>query len=731
MFSWLDKKHTAALVILVLFDLILTRLPLTSVFGFEYAALNSILLSIITGLLTISYMNKREDVVRNLLKISPYLLLIPASISIANSFLTTTCSIGDGFLFYLFITVPSVLIGASMAAFSYYILPRFPRLMFFIILFLTAFIPVVEFYFNPQTYFFSPLIGFFPGTIYDEGLTVTLKLAIYRLINIGFFYSIFYMCIIRVKKPVWLNQFTFALLISFVVIIFILLSPYFGYSTTKGRIVSALKGKCYTEHFEIIYDNSIDSTFLKNIVVHHEFYYSELKKYFGPVPPQMITSFVFRDNKQKGELFGSANADVAKPWLYQVFTTANSFNVSLKHEIAHVFSASFGSGPFKISGHYNPALVEGIAEAASPFYNTWYIDQLASVAWNNNYKINIVKLFGGFSFFTQTSSLSYVYAGSFSNFLIKRYGMEKFTQWYKGESFHKIYSSDLKDVAEIYYKYLKDLEYYDKPNTAQYYFGGSTIFTKVCPRYIAERLEKGWSFYNNNNFTEAEKIFNQINSMSRNYSALYGLVNCKIKLKKEDEALSLLKKEIPGFKNTSYYYGLELLLGDALVRNSHFSEAKEHYFLLNSLDPDFHLDYLSKLRLNLSVSNSLIHSYIIGKDSVKYQILKKYNSDAYDYSSIPVVLDLAKVLNVPYNESLKVFDKTIMVNDIFSSYASYYLSEYMIEHLDYKKARKLSALALRYNSGDGMNLFLRSHFLKSEWMYYNSDNILKKLSFIK
>jgi len=186
--------------------------------------------------------------------------------------------------------------------------------------------------------------------------------------------------------------------------------------------------------------------------------------------------------KQKGELFGSANADVAKPWSYQIFTTANSFDVSLKHEIAHVFSAAFGSGPFKISGHYNPALVEGIAEAASPFYGTWYIDQLASVAWNNNYKINIVNLFSGFSFFSQASSLSYIYAGSFSNFLIKRYGMEKYTAWYKGNSFNETYSSSLEDVAEIYYNYLIDLGYNEKPNTAQFYFGRSTIFSKVCPR---------------------------------------------------------------------------------------------------------------------------------------------------------------------------------------------------------------------------------------------------------
>src|ERR1035437_1797948 len=165
MFSWLDKKHIVSLVIIALFDLVLTRLPLTSVFGFEYSAFNSILLVIITGLLTISFLKRREVLIRNLLRIIPFILLIPAVISVANSLITTTCSLGDGFLFYLVITVPSILIGASLGSFSFYFMPRFSRLLFFSLLLLTAFIPFAEFYFNPQTYFYNPLIGLFPGTI--------------------------------------------------------------------------------------------------------------------------------------------------------------------------------------------------------------------------------------------------------------------------------------------------------------------------------------------------------------------------------------------------------------------------------------------------------------------------------------------------------------------------------------------------------------------------------------
>ena len=101
---------------------------------------------------------------------------------------------------------------------------------------------------------------------------------------------------------------------------------------------------------------------------------------------------MFKNNTQKGKLIGSENADVAKPWLFQIYTIADNYDHTLKHEIAHIFSEKFGVGPFKIAHNFNPALIEGIAEAAAPLYNTWYVDHIASIAYNNNFRFNIENL---------------------------------------------------------------------------------------------------------------------------------------------------------------------------------------------------------------------------------------------------------------------------------------------------------------------------------------------------
>jgi hypothetical protein len=725
-----DKRYFFSVLTLVLFNIILIKLPLTSVFGFEFSALNSILLIIISGLLIISFLKRKENFVKNILKISPILLLVPLMISLLNSMITTTCSLADGFLFYIVITAPSIVIGSAFGLTSYYIFPKYPRLIFILLLGITAIIPVLEIYLNPQIYFYNPLVGFYPGSIYDERLSVTFRLVIYRLINVIFFLLIIYSIDRIINHTLRINKFFYLVLVSSIVIIFLLCSSFLGFSTTKSRIEKSLKGKCYTEHFEIIYDTSLDTAFLKNVIINHEFFYFELKKFFMDEPHRKITSFIFKNNKQKGELFGSENADVAKPWLYQIYTTAGSYDNSLRHEIAHIFSASFGIGPFKIAHNFNPALIEGIAEAAAPLYNTWYLDQIASIAYNNNYKFTIDNLYSGLNFFGQASGLSYVYAGSFTNYLINRYGIKKFKEWYKGKSFSEIYDSSLTDIAGKYYEYLQQLGFTNKQNTAQYYFGKQTIFSKFCPRYIADQLELGWNNYENVNYTKAERIFDHINSITQNYSALYGLILSKVELKKEKEALLLLDMEISKYNNNSYYFSLELLRGDLLIRNRKYGKAKEQYYNLNRQDPDLHYKYLSKLRLNLFQDNSLIYNYITGVDSTKFKLLVKYNLNSYDYASFPVMIDLAGTFHKSYKEILSLFDKNIIVNDIYSSYGAYYLSRYMSENLDYVHGKKLAALATRYKDIDGNQIFLRSNLVRTDWVYSNYDKIMNSVKFI-
>ena len=124
-----------------------------------------------------------------------------------------------------------------------------------------------------------------------------------------------------------------------------------------------------TTHFDIYFSADIPNNLVRIITLEHEYDYEQLAKFFKLEPQSKIISYVFNSNEQKGKYFGSVNADVAKPWLKQVYISADSYSQTLRHELAHVFSAGFGTGIFKVASGLNPALIEGAAVAAAPFYN--------------------------------------------------------------------------------------------------------------------------------------------------------------------------------------------------------------------------------------------------------------------------------------------------------------------------------------------------------------------------
>ena len=209
-----DKRYPISLIIIFLFNILLTQLPLTSVFGFEFSALNSILFVIVSAFLVISFLKRGENFVKKIIKIFPVFLLIPLIISVLNSLFTTTCSLTDGFLFYLIITVPSLIIGCALGLVSYYLFPKYPRILFLLLMLTIALIPVLEVYFNPQIYFYNPLIGFFPGTIYDERLSISLNLIVYRLLNVIFFIFLIFLVKKIISYKLRINRVTFSVTIS-------------------------------------------------------------------------------------------------------------------------------------------------------------------------------------------------------------------------------------------------------------------------------------------------------------------------------------------------------------------------------------------------------------------------------------------------------------------------------------------------------------------------------------
>ncbi len=723
--------------LLITFDVVLLNFPLTNYLGYEFSILNSALIIFLSGIFTISFLKKNtvdagtvKYIYKTIVLISLIFLIIPFIISLYSLFKTIICPLKDGIIFYTFFTLPAPVIGIALGVLSFSISKRFGFIFFLLSLFIICLIPVFEIYFNPQIYFYNPIIGFFPGTIYDESIEVDIKLMIYRMMNLIFFTSVIVLvlrALVTNSKSLLNISWTYTLVGP---VAFIILSPYFGYSTTDGRIYNELDRTITSEHYELHYSSEINDTLIRVIALHQEFYYSELEKFFNVKLKKKIISFIFSDREQKKKLFGTENADVAKPWIPEIYILADNYDKTLRHEIAHCFAGEFGSRVFKVADNFNPALIEGIAMAADPDYDSFDLDYMAALAFDRGFTVDIKTLFSFFNFFKQPSSIGYIVAGSFIKFIIDRYGIERFKNLYANLDFPKYYNKQLSELSSEFEFYLKNKFVVSESvnDRAKYYYGRKSIFYKICPRYVAKKLNEAWKLYDQKKIGEAKGIFNELKKNSDNYSALIGLSYCYVELQQYQKAIDILKGNLHKFENTPYYYEVELILADLLIKNGQIDEAKALYDLLIKQNPSRILYGLTALRNDL-LNTGLVTTYLNAKDNEKYEILKLLNSKKYNYNSFPYLVLLAKSSNIEYGTFLKNFLRTFEVKNFNSSYGIYKLSLYMCEKMDFDRSRKLAALSLRFSEDSSFNSVLKSNFEKMDWLYKNYMRVLSSVTF--
>ena len=719
------------LVILVSFNILLLNLPLTNYLGYEFSVFNSAVIILLSGIFVISLLKKNSKtflykrIFKHLIVAAALFLLLPFLISLFGLFKSVACPLSDGIIFYLAITFPAPIIGTAIGMLSFSIWRRFSYLIFFAVIIIISSIPVFEIYFNPQIYFYNPIVGFFPGTIYDEGIEVDFKLISYRFLNLLFFGLLLYLVfrtIVSNSRTSLIVAWSFALSLP---LAFILQSPQLGYSTTHSEIRKELSKTIITANCEIYYSPEISDTLIKVIALHHDFYYTQLEKYFDTKPEEKIKSLIFKSREQKKRLFGTANADVAKPWIPEIYLSEGNYEKTLKHELAHCFASVFGSKIFKVADNFNPVLIEGIASAADPEYDEFDLDYIASLAVRNDFKVNINDLFKSFNFFKQPSSLGYITAGSFIKYLVDEHGIESFKKLYTDLSFENHYGKSLNDLVNDYENWLRANTSSDlnEKHRANYYFGRKSIFYKACPRYVAKKIASAWKLFDQKKVNDAKKIFKELINISDSYSPLIGLAYCYAEQDNYWKAIEILKKNISRFENTAYFYEIEFLLADLLAKNNQINEAKTIYESLVKQNPNRVLFSLASLRSDLINNDTIIVKYLNGEVSDKYEILKSLNVQKYNYNTFPYLASLAAEKKLGYEDLLKIFSKTLETENHSSVYGIYKLSLYMCEKMDFERARKMAALALRYQRDLSFKSVLQNNFDRMNWLYKNKDMI--------
>lgn|GEM_PF-362068 len=691
------KNHFAVyLFLLVVFMAGLLSLPLIGDLGFEYSLFTSVFLAFLLPPFFISSYKRTSQIsnfYNNFFIQLAVIVFLPLLIGVIKSLAVFPKATIDGVLFYILLVLPNVAVAFTVTVIVLWSLKRFRLIVCYVILLLIITLALLEIYFYPQVYFYNPVIGYYPGTIYDEGIGIDKYLISYRLIIAFFFTAAGVIPFVNLLNGVNTSTVKKSLYIFSILTIsgvFYFISPAFGFSTSPARMQQELNKKTETEHFVIYSSPLLSENNRKIIAAEHEYYYSVLTGFYKSSPQKKITSYVFIDDVQKKKYLGAGNADIAKPWLYEIYTEAGSREQTLKHEISHCFTAEFGTTIFKVAHYFNPGLIEGIAMASEGVYDGNPVDEVVANAYRSGYKVNLPVLFNNqMNFFVNASSLSYAYSGSFVKYLIDKYGIDKFKTLYKTGNFENCYNKNIDKLSEEFYCKLDSIKTPVNKNRAVYYFGGKSIFRKVSPRYVAIRTEEAWDYYNNEDYSTALAIFTELERLTSNYSSLSGQTACQIKAGQPIKAATVLRKHLAAFKNTNYYYSIELKYADALSICNRFGLADSIYSAIYDQNPAERYRKIVFLRKEL-LKSGRIKEYLVNNEVSRYLILKNLIFQGQINTAIPAFLELSSALGIPYNDT-DVFlegkaglgkSKNITPENLLS------IAEYFYMNLQFTKADK-------------------------------------------
>lgn len=544
--------------------LMLCRIPLFNLLAYEFSLVIALLVSVAAtqvGVTTVFRARSLDEVhvlgtypplnvMARLLSRSAVrglvLLALPLMIISLNALRVRNCDYWEGMLFFgalpglsaLFASMVGVLVGVLFKRRGVAVLMAFGVVLASLVWGLH------RFYFEPPIFAYDAFGGYFPGTLYDEDVSLRFPLFWARLYQfsalaaaIGTAAQVLDCQELRLRFRAFRWRRTQVLATAMIgavsAAIFANRAP-LGFAIDAEHISEALGGSVTTPHFVIHHDRSLTPEEVKRLTDDHEFRFNQLSRSFGGAPGT-IHSFVFANSEQKRQLMGAARTYVAKPWRNEIYIQQQEFpHPVLKHELAHVFGRPHGDSVFGVSigwnlknlltvpplgidlqlylPTFNVGLIEGLAVAADwRAYGEDTGHQRAAALRQLGLAPPLESLFG-LGFLGQSSGRSYAFAGSFSRYLIDTYGMKKYLLLYgSGGAFSSVYDKSPQALAAAWTKWLDNVQIpAAQLQLAEENYRRPSIFRRVCAHEIANLRGRAYSARHRGNHGQATELWQRI-----------------------------------------------------------------------------------------------------------------------------------------------------------------------------------------------------------------------------
>ncbi|MDY7225403.1 hypothetical protein [Hyalangium rubrum] len=434
-------------------------------------------------------------------------VLVPPFLSATLfSVLGTACDPFELVGFYPLLTLPSALLASTVGVLCGFGVRRPGRaVLAYIGLVLLSGLPTAwPIVFGPQVYAFNHFLGHLPGPLYDEALTVTPRLAWFRLETLLLAGLVALLTGVSLRVPegrlarpkLGLGAWGLVALLMGGVVLIEANGPALGLRMNAEYLAEQLGGVRGSPHFRLYYPRGMDREAVERTVRDLEFRHAQLSRFLGGAPSETIRVYLYRTEEEKQALVGAGRTQFAKPWLYELHINDRPFpHTSLHHELAHVMAAPAGSGPFRVTTRLGlwplMGVIEGFAVAADdPIQGEMTLHQWAAGMRRHKLAPDMRKLMGTEGFYQAAPSRAYTVAGSFLRYLADTYGAEKVRVLYAHADFQEAYGRSLDELVTEWERHLDTLPLdEDAASRAFLRFRTGSLFTRMCAREVARLQE--------------------------------------------------------------------------------------------------------------------------------------------------------------------------------------------------------------------------------------------------
>jgi tetratricopeptide (TPR) repeat protein len=377
-----------------------------------------------------------------------------------------------------------------------------------------------RFYAAPPVFTYNPVIGYFPGNLYDENVQLGMPLVWSRLEQLAWVLAIVAMAAARLDVPRFrigreprpagrrLAPVVLALAFTTGGLALHLNSGALGYRIDADEIAAELGGTIETEHFVIHYAKTREvERDIALIAADHEFRYAQVVARLGAAPPGKLTSFYFASREQKARWIGAKDVEMAKPWRREIYLEHRPFpHASLRHEIAHAVASAFGDPLFGVAARrvagipmlVSPGLIEGLAVAADwpSGYDRLTPHEAVRAMQAMGLTPSIRELLS-LRFLTVSSARSYTTAGSFLRFLLDTYGAPALRALYRsGGDFEHAYGKSIGALEAQWRAMIARIQLpVEEIEGTRERFRAGSVFHRPCPHANAARRERAVAAY--------------------------------------------------------------------------------------------------------------------------------------------------------------------------------------------------------------------------------------------